>query len=87
METADTLLAHIQTSGMLLHHDPVLLSLTTLVANGSVTGSWWAHPQAQRMYTLINTLTEHSDLPATEHMYEHLAQIQSSLAANQGTQA
>jgi hypothetical protein len=62
METADTLLAHIQTSGMLLHHDPVLLSLTTLVANGSVTGSWWAHPQAQRMYTLINTLTEHSDL-------------------------
>ena len=35
----------------------------------------------------ITTLQQRVIQTATEHMYEHLAQIQSSLAANQGTQA
>ena len=35
----------------------------------------------------ITTLRQRVIQTATEHMYEHLAQIQSSLAANQGTQA
>jgi hypothetical protein len=62
METAEALLAQIQTSGVLLHHDPVVLSLTTLVANEPIAGSWWAHSYAQQIYTLINTLAEHPDL-------------------------
>jgi hypothetical protein len=33
------------------------------------------------------TLRQRVIQTATEHMYEHLAQIQSLLAANQGTQA
>ena len=35
----------------------------------------------------ITTLRQRVIQTATEHMYEHLAQIQSSLAAHQGTQA
>lgn len=35
----------------------------------------------------ITTLRQRVIQTATEHMYEHLAQIQNSLAANQGTQA
>jgi hypothetical protein len=35
----------------------------------------------------ITTLRQRVIQTATEHMYEHLAQIQSSLAANPGTQA
>ena len=35
----------------------------------------------------ITTLRQRVIQTATEHMYEHLAQIQSLLAANQGTQA
>ena len=35
----------------------------------------------------ITTLRQRVIQTATEHMYEHLAQIQSSLGANQGTQA
>jgi len=35
----------------------------------------------------ITTLRQRVIQSATEHMYEHLAQIQSSLGANQGTQA
>jgi hypothetical protein len=62
METADALLAQLQTSGLLLQHDTALLSLTTLVAGAPVSGSWWAHPHAQRMYTLLNTLAAHPDI-------------------------
>src|SRR4051794_26814156 len=62
MEMADALLAQIQTFGMLLHHDTVLLSLTTLVADAPVAGSWWSHPRAQQIYALINTLTKHPDV-------------------------
>jgi len=35
----------------------------------------------------ITTLRQRVIQTATEHMYEHLAQLQSSLGANQGTQA
>ena len=35
----------------------------------------------------ITTLRQRVIQTATEHLYEHLAQMQSSLAANQGTQA
>jgi hypothetical protein len=35
----------------------------------------------------LTTLRQRVIQTATEHMYEHLAQIQNSLAANQGTQA
>lgn len=62
MHSTDALLIHIQTAGLLLQHDPVLRSLTTLVADTPVAGSWWAHPQAKLMYALSNTLAEHPDV-------------------------
>lgn len=62
MESTDALLAQLQTFGMLLHHDTVLLSLTTLVAGAPVAGSWWSHPRAQQIYALMNTLTDHPDV-------------------------
>jgi hypothetical protein len=62
METADDLLSQLQLSGVLLHHDTLLLSLTTLVAGEPVAGSWWAHPHAQQIYALLNTLAAHPDV-------------------------
>src|SRR5262245_59204708 len=61
IETA-TLMAHLQTYGLLLQHDKVLPSLSTLVARTPVHGSWWAHPQAHTIYTLLNTLAAHPDV-------------------------
>jgi hypothetical protein len=62
MEMADILLSQLQTSGILLQHDTMILSLTTIVAGAPVRGSWWAHPQAQQMYALINLLAAHPDV-------------------------
>jgi hypothetical protein len=62
MQTVDTLLTQLYSSGMLLQHDTVLLSLTTLVANAPITGSWWSDPRANQIYALLNTLAEHPDV-------------------------
>jgi hypothetical protein len=58
----DDLLAQIERAGVLLQHDPALLSVTTLVAGAPVAGSWWAHPLAHQIYALLNELSEHPDL-------------------------
>jgi hypothetical protein len=62
METAESLLAHLQTYGLLLQHDKALPSLSALVAGAPVHGSWWAHPQAHTIYALSNALAEHPDI-------------------------
>jgi hypothetical protein len=62
METVESLLAHLETNGLLLQHDKALPCLTTLVANTSIQGSWWAHPQAHTIYALLNALAAHPDV-------------------------
>ncbi len=62
METAESLLAYLQTYGLLLQHDKALPSLSALVAGAPVHGSWWAHPQAHTIYALLNALAEHPDV-------------------------
>jgi hypothetical protein len=62
MQTVDTLLTQLHSAGIMLQHDTVLLSLTTLVATVPVSGSWWSHPHANQIYTLLTTLAEHPDV-------------------------
>ena len=62
MQTVDTLLAQLHSAGIMLQHDTVLLSLTTLVATAPVTGSWWSHPRANQIYALLNALAAHPDV-------------------------
>jgi hypothetical protein len=62
METAELLLAHLHTYGVLLQHDKALPSLSMIVAGEPVRGSWWAHPKAHTMYALLNTITAHPDV-------------------------
>lgn len=62
MQTVDTLLTQLYNSGLLLQHDTVLPCLTSLVANAPVSGSWWSHPHANQIYTLLNILAEHPDV-------------------------
>jgi len=62
METAESLLAHIQSDGLLLHHDKALPSLSRLVAGAPIGGSWWSHPKAHTIYDLLNVLAAHPDI-------------------------
>jgi hypothetical protein len=39
--------------GLLLQHDARLPSATSLLAEQPIAGSWWAHPQANRIYAAL----------------------------------
>jgi hypothetical protein len=45
--------AELERRGLLLLHDRVLPSITTLVAGEPVAGSWWGHPKGNEIYTLV----------------------------------
>lgn len=44
--------AALERHGMLLLHDRVRPSVTTLVAGEAIRGSWWAHPRGNEIYHL-----------------------------------
>jgi hypothetical protein len=60
--TAELLLRHLQTHGLLLQQDKALPCLCTMLAGEPVSGSWWAHPDAATIYSMLTTLTAHPDV-------------------------
>jgi hypothetical protein len=61
-DLASLILDAVDGNGMMLVHDSVLPSVTSLVAGEPVTGSWWSHPKANSIY---NALGEIEDQVAT----------------------
>lgn len=51
-------LREIERRGILLMTDPVLPSVTGIVAGEPVAGSWWSHARAQEMYAVLTSLEE-----------------------------
>lgn len=51
-------LREIEKRGILLVTDPVLPSVTGIVAGEPVSGSWWSHPRAHEMYAVLTGLEE-----------------------------
>ena len=51
-------LREIERRGILLVTDPVLPSVTSIVAGGPVSGSWWSHRRAQEIYAVLTSLEE-----------------------------
>ena len=48
--------------GFLLLTDPSLPSVSRLVANAPVRGSWWSHESAQEIFTVSEMLEDHPDV-------------------------
>jgi hypothetical protein len=55
-------LREIEKRGILLVTDPVLPSVTGIVAGGPVSGSWWSHSRAREMYAVLTSLEEEHGL-------------------------
>ena len=47
--------------GLLLLSDSSLPNVATLVAGEKVSGSWWSHKAAQRIFVISETLEDHAD--------------------------
>ncbi len=56
--TATTILDAVDRHGVLLVHDQVLVSVTSLVAGEPVKGSWWSHPMGKAIYNALGAIEE-----------------------------
>jgi hypothetical protein len=52
----------LETFGLLLLSDSSLPNVATLVAGEKVSGSWWSHKAAQRIFVVSETLEDHADV-------------------------
>lgn len=50
------ILRELRQRGLLLVTDRVLPSLVGMVSGEPVRGSWWAHPKAEEIYTILESL-------------------------------
>jgi hypothetical protein len=50
--------AELARSGLLLEHDAELPSATALLAGAPIRGSWWGHPEGQRIYEALEEFSE-----------------------------
>ena len=62
MKLFDKVFLQLHEFGFLLLTDPSLPSVSRLVANAPVRGSWWSHESAQQIFTVSEMLEDHPDV-------------------------
>jgi hypothetical protein len=50
--------ALLERHGVLFAHDPVLPSVTSVVAGAPVAGSWWGHPAGEAIFEVLSALED-----------------------------
>lgn len=58
----DEVFQQLEKFGLLLLSDSNLPNVATLVAGEKVSGSWWSHKAAQRIFAVSELLEDHSDV-------------------------
>jgi hypothetical protein len=62
MKQFDQVFQQLEKFGLLLLVDSNLPNVATLVAGEKITGSWWSHKAAQRIFTVSEMLEDHADV-------------------------
>jgi hypothetical protein len=62
MKLFDEVFQQFEKLGLLLLADSNLPSVTTIVAGEKISGSWWSHKAAQRIFTVSEMLEDHKDV-------------------------
>ncbi len=62
MKQFDQVFQQLEKSGLLLLVDSNLPNVATLVAGEKISGSWWSHKAAQRIFTVSEMLEDHADV-------------------------
>jgi hypothetical protein len=61
-----TALQTLRRLGLLLETDARLPSVTSLIAGEPVSGSWWSHASAQKIFTTLGQFADHRDVMFTK---------------------
>lgn len=59
-------LAELRRIGLLLKQDKVLPSVVGFVTGEALASSWWSHPRAKEIFTLLEVLSERADVLETK---------------------
>jgi hypothetical protein len=66
MTQVSVVLEQLAQRGMLLKQDPNLPNVVGIVTGESLRGSWWSHPRAREIFSILNELADHPDVLFTK---------------------
>lgn len=66
MRPADPVLAALRAGGLLLAQDKTLPSVVGILTGESLRTSWWRHPRAHLIFSVLSELAEHPDVLLTK---------------------
>lgn len=69
MSRLDDVLAGLVGYGLLLKQDKQLPSVVGIVTGESLSTSWWSHPNADVIFSVLSELAEHHDVVFTKLLY------------------
>ena len=69
MRPADRVLAALATNGLLLTQDKTLPSVVGILTGESLRTSWWGHPKAHLIFSVLSELADHPDVLFTKLLY------------------
>jgi hypothetical protein len=79
MSSVDVVLTALTHHGLLLSQDKVVPSVVGIVTEESVAGSWWSHPKARLIFTVLAEMTDHRDVLLVKLLYRKDTLVHRSL--------
>jgi hypothetical protein len=69
MRPVDPVLAALAANGLLLMQDKVLPNVVGILTGESLRTSWWSHPKAHLIFSVLSELVEHPEVLFTKLLY------------------
>ena len=79
MRPADSVLARLTANGLLLTQDKALPSVIGILTGESLRTSWWVHPKAHLIFSVLSELADHPDVLFTKLLYRKDTLVHRSL--------
>lgn len=79
MRPVDPILAALAANGLLLTQDKALPNVVGILTGESLRTSWWSHPRAHLIFSILSELAEHPDVLFTKLLYRKDTLVHRSL--------
>ena len=79
MRPADPVLAALAANGLLLTQDKTLPNVVGILTGESLRTSWWSHPKAHLIFSVLSELADHPDVLVTKLLYRKDTLVHRSL--------
>ena len=79
MRPADSVLTALSANGLLLTQDKALPNVVGILTGESLHTSWWGHPRAQLIFSVLSELADHRDVLFTKLLYRKDTLVHRSL--------